>query len=404
MLSLIGKIVGEKKKIKLVGLKSTINVIWRTEKPFSVRPLKDYHFQLIFQLEEDKSRILNGRVWSFDGQYLLLKEWKKGETEFKKEELLVDLWVQIHNLTLHWISTETGVKAGNVFDSIKDVIIPNSGNNFLNGNVVRILASINLLEPIPRGTILRLGPEAHWIDFRYENLLTFCFYCGRIGHNERTCSFKKDDILGKKFRTGQFGEWLRCPFFSHNIAIDKKSSSGANRNPNSESSKDKFCGTTAEEPNDLENQEGTGSEQNLLDLVEDNPSQSIVEVSNLAIIKNADNPQVCAESPKEKEAHIESMDLDMAKNQDLDLGNLVNVPIAQSFVTSSSKKPKLSFTRITRSKVITQHSLKSIHPGDYPGDSSVNHSLKRKSGEDTLSIPVYSVSVLKKTKEKFRSL
>ncbi|GER39993.1 RNA-directed DNA polymerase [Striga asiatica] len=90
-LSLIGKIIGDK-KANLGDLKTTM-------------------------AEEDKIKVLKGKNWSFDNQYLLLKEWKKGP------------------------------------DSV-------------NGKIIRLQADILVLEPIPRGTFIKLGAEDHWIDFR----------------------------------------------------------------------------------------------------------------------------------------------------------------------------------------------------------------------------------------------
>ncbi|CAA0815026.1 Unknown protein [Striga hermonthica] len=101
--------------------------------------------------------------WLFDGQYLLLKE---------------------------WISAEAGMKVGRIFGKVIDVVVPVVGN--VNGRIVRILVEVSVTDPLPRRTTIKLGAEERWIDFKYENLLTFCFYCGVIGHNDRACETKRD--------------------------------------------------------------------------------------------------------------------------------------------------------------------------------------------------------------------
>lgn len=51
--------------------------------------------------------------------------------------------------------------------------------------------------------------QPYWVDFRYENLPTFCFYCGRVGHSERGYQWKIDDSRDNCICEGQFGGWLR---------------------------------------------------------------------------------------------------------------------------------------------------------------------------------------------------
>ncbi|GER30019.1 chaperone protein DNAj, partial [Striga asiatica] len=44
----------------------------------------------------------------------------------------------------------------------------------------------------------------------YENLQTFCYYCGKIGHSDRGCDQKREDIKRSTLKPGQFGEWLKA--------------------------------------------------------------------------------------------------------------------------------------------------------------------------------------------------
>ncbi|CAA0808754.1 Unknown protein [Striga hermonthica] len=188
--SLIGKIHGDK-RINFNGLKETLSHIWRTQQPFTVRLVGYNIFQFAFQSEEDKQKVLLGKTWSFDGQYTILKEWTANHINWQNEAK-VDLWVQIHGLPLHWISVDTGLKIGKIFDDVKDVYVPDSGS--ITGRWIIILAQINLNEPLLRGTKIKLGDELICVDFRYKNLQSFCYYCGIVGHGERDCTQKKEDV------------------------------------------------------------------------------------------------------------------------------------------------------------------------------------------------------------------
>lgn len=90
----VGKIFGEK-TANYSGLKSTLDLIWNSIAPMKIRELGGNMYQFVFASQEDKLRVLNGKVWTFDSQYLILKQWEK-DIDLKKEGLnKVQLWVQV---------------------------------------------------------------------------------------------------------------------------------------------------------------------------------------------------------------------------------------------------------------------------------------------------------------------
>ncbi|KAK6117057.1 hypothetical protein DH2020_049200 [Rehmannia glutinosa] len=206
-LSLFGKLHGEK-KANFTGFKNFLHGIWVTRKPFQVRELGLNFFQFVFQSEEDKTKVLNSRVWTFENQYILLKEWSE-KIEVKEEDFsTVNLWVQIWNVPNHWISSETGLKIGKLFAGVKDLLIPEYGS--IKGRYIKLLVTVNLNKPLLRGTFITLGDTKWWVDFRYENLIGACYYCGLIGHIERGCHSRKEDLQNSNLNEGQFGDWLKA--------------------------------------------------------------------------------------------------------------------------------------------------------------------------------------------------
>ncbi|KAK6130151.1 LOW QUALITY PROTEIN: hypothetical protein DH2020_036067 [Rehmannia glutinosa] len=211
--SLLGKIFGHKKS-NFAGLRNTLLSIWQTKEVFSVREIGHNLFQFVFASQEDKSKVLGGKSWSFDNQYLLLREWYDNILEHVDSFTSIGLWLQVWNLPYHWITMETGRKIGLKFESVLDVLIPETGSS--NGRFLKVLVEVDLTKPLLRGTFIKLGGVSCWIDFKYENLQGFCSYCGVIGHPDRICQKKKDDTKGNTLTEGQFGEWLRAtdPIFS----------------------------------------------------------------------------------------------------------------------------------------------------------------------------------------------
>lgn len=65
------------------------------------------------------------------------------------------------------------------------VIIPKNGSK--HGRLLKMLIEVDLGKSLLRETKLKLDEELVWVDFRYEQLPAFCFYCGIIGHKEKNC-------------------------------------------------------------------------------------------------------------------------------------------------------------------------------------------------------------------------
>jgi hypothetical protein len=91
-----------------------------------------------FSKETDKIKVLKGRPWSFDWSLLALSEFDRGIPSFHWNFMSSPFWIQIHDMPLICMT-----KA--------------------------------------------IGGKSHWVSFKYENLPVFCFYYGRIVHEEEGC-------------------------------------------------------------------------------------------------------------------------------------------------------------------------------------------------------------------------
>lgn len=60
------------------------------------------------------------------------------------------------------------------------------------------------------GTKLKYKDVETWIQFKYEQFPLFCFYCCCIGHNERMCVVRKDDLNKHQLKENEYGLWLRA--------------------------------------------------------------------------------------------------------------------------------------------------------------------------------------------------
>ncbi|KAK6148447.1 hypothetical protein DH2020_019359 [Rehmannia glutinosa] len=177
--SLFGRIFGSK-RANFFGLKTTFSNIWPVSHSFSVKEIGFNFFQFIFSSKDDSKKVLRGKTWSFDNQYIVLKEWSESLDFSPSLFKDIEMWIQVWNLPVHWLCSDVGLKIGKTFSKVSDVCIPESGS--ARGRCIKLLVLVDLEKPLPRGKHIKLGDSTIWLDFKYENLLNLCSYCGLIGH------------------------------------------------------------------------------------------------------------------------------------------------------------------------------------------------------------------------------
>ena len=72
---------------------------------------------------------------------------------------------------------------------------------------MKIIAEIDVLQPLSRGTLVKLEGVNAWVEFKYERCPDFCYNCGIIGHGDKSCTGGRSE--GQSSREGQYGAWMR---------------------------------------------------------------------------------------------------------------------------------------------------------------------------------------------------
>lgn len=102
------------------------------------------------------------------------------------------------------MAKEIGFEFKQVFCDVLDVIILKHGSK--QGRYMKILVELGLERPLLRGTELKCDNKAMWVNFKYENVSLFCFYCGKVGHAEKSCSVRKTNAIYGRLADDQYGE------------------------------------------------------------------------------------------------------------------------------------------------------------------------------------------------------
>lgn len=105
------------------------------------------------------------------------------------------------------MSEDVGAKIGKFFLKVNEVLIPEASNR--RGRYIKVLVIVNLEKPLLREANIKLNIVVCWVDFKYEQIATFCYYCGRVGHSDRLCSSQGEDLHRNGIKEGQYGECLK---------------------------------------------------------------------------------------------------------------------------------------------------------------------------------------------------
>ncbi|MFQ6657893.1 hypothetical protein Gotur_027375 [Gossypium turneri] len=59
-----------------------------------------------------------------------------------------------------------------------------------NRNFMRIRVQVDIRRPLKRKKLLEYRGRKSYVRFKYERLTLFCFYCGKLCHNDSFCEAK----------------------------------------------------------------------------------------------------------------------------------------------------------------------------------------------------------------------
>lgn len=208
-LCLVGRILSPK-TLNPTAITNVVTSAWKTRASFSVVPWQNNTFLFRFEDEEDKDSILQEGPWSIMNNLLILNPLKEGGVVSDMEFEHCPFWIQIHGLPLEKMTRANAEIIGRRFGKLLAVETSTDGM-LLGRSFLRVRVAVKITDPLPKGFWLRRKPESNgdlWISYKYEKLSDYCYDCGRIGHDNRSCRFvNREDGMnsgyGPELRTGR---------------------------------------------------------------------------------------------------------------------------------------------------------------------------------------------------------
>ncbi|XP_058752316.1 uncharacterized protein LOC131625473 [Vicia villosa] len=231
--SLAGKLWTES-NFNARAFKSTMVNAWKLKNPVETQDLSKNLFLFKFATKRDLEYVLRNGPWSFDRYLLVLKRISGEEQPSDLNMHYGSFWVRIYELPLILRSETMAKKLGSILGEYEEM---DSREAFKNGRFLRVKVTLNLKDPLKRGTIVKFKEKNLRVHFKYERLPTFCFVCGRMGHQMKDCEaleeFTEEGFDEIEEQDLSYGQWLRAsPLPKMSEESRKKDSSSGNCSKN----------------------------------------------------------------------------------------------------------------------------------------------------------------------------
>ncbi|XP_075645496.1 uncharacterized protein LOC142616555 [Castanea sativa] len=175
-----------KRRVSLELMARVLKSVWRTKKNFEVCDMGEKKVLFQFKDEKDLDRVLLLSPWSFNKYLVVLHKLGEGEAVNKLKFCRASFWVQIHGLPTMSQTRGAGLRIGGILGVVEKVDVDEKG--FRLGGYFCIRVSMDITQPLCRGRLVHIGRSLlTWVDFKYERLPIFCYWCGKVDHDERDC-------------------------------------------------------------------------------------------------------------------------------------------------------------------------------------------------------------------------
>lgn len=210
-------------------MQTTIQYSWRLKNPVEVEDLDKNLYLFRFSTKKDVDNVLKNGPWSFKNKVIILQK-ITGEEQPAELDMLkkVSFWVRIYELPLKLRSDSIAKKIGDLIGVHEET---DQRDVYRMGRFLRIRVLLDLNRPLMRGTMIRYQERNLQVFFKYERLPTFCFKCGRIGHQIMECDEnieEKESCEEVEEKEHSFGPWLKAsplPKITYGQKKDNSSSS-----------------------------------------------------------------------------------------------------------------------------------------------------------------------------------
>lgn len=190
---------------------NTMISAWKLKNPMETLELAKNLFLFRFTKKRDLENVLHNGPWSFYHNLLVITQ-VSGEEQSSTQNLhFGSFWVKAYELPFMVRTKAMTKKLGGILGTFEEV---DQKDAHQNGRFLCIKVTLNSRLPLKRGTVVRFKDKILKVFFKYERLLTFCFVCGRFGHQLKDCDdvgeLSEEGFEQLEERDFSYEAWLRA--------------------------------------------------------------------------------------------------------------------------------------------------------------------------------------------------
>ena len=198
-----------KRVLNMDAVARTFRQLWRSTAGFKIRNMHNNVVLFIFNNQGDIDRILRSEPWCFDKHLVALHQYD-GDIHISEINFQwVSFWVQVHDIPIRFMTREV---TENICDTVGTVCQSSGGVDEDGGRFMRVKVKLDILLPLCRGRVVTLeSGKTVWVNFKYERLPNFCYWCGRLTHSDKECPLWIQSKGTLTVDQRQFSQTLRAP-------------------------------------------------------------------------------------------------------------------------------------------------------------------------------------------------
>lgn len=171
------------------------------------KEMTDSRFLIILDEEGDFHHILGGGPWSYIGDVLVVAVYDGHSTVGEMKLDILSIWIRIFGVPVPMMNERVGRELGGLVGKVQNVHADNRGKIW--DNFIRVRIEHVMTEPLKRCSYIEEKGKGEkdkdrmrTCQVKYEKVPRFCFYCGRIGHDAKSC-LMLEELKAVRFCTEQ---------------------------------------------------------------------------------------------------------------------------------------------------------------------------------------------------------
>ncbi|XP_030950107.1 uncharacterized protein At4g02000-like [Quercus lobata] len=198
-----------KRLTNIEAVARTFKPLWRTQRDFKMKDMRENVMVFEFEDECDLERVLEHEPWTYDKHLVIFERVIENVPISALSFKLITFWIQIHDLPMHSMTSTIRDSIGNSLGMV--LPMTDSEEEGGKGNYLRVRVRLDISKPLSRvRKIWSDGRVVGWAALKYERLPNFYYWCGLVTHDERDCEMWLRSKRTLKKEDQQFSAWMRA--------------------------------------------------------------------------------------------------------------------------------------------------------------------------------------------------